>query len=522
MTVLSTPPDEKEVVPPASGAAAPARSKKMVAMLLMGGALAGKILGFVREVLMAQIVGVALLADGFRTATTAVLLPLAFLQNESVPAVLVPMMKEGHRVGDAPQRLARISIALTFIGFLLMLAMFAFGDYMVNAMVSGFSADGKALTLHLVHIMVLAMPASVLLNCLAAGELTIGKTRVTNLRASVLNVGVIIGLGVLVLTGYNYILGWSFTFAFNALGVWAVWKLHREGHFSFKGVTLRSVVNAGIDFLRRLKPFLALPGAEQANIWVERLLASRIGAGAVASLDYARTLTESAFMLISQPIGLAFLADHGEHNEREQAESIARPLLAAAVPFAAFVYLFSEDIVRLVFQRGAFGEHGVVLTSSALSGIAIGMWASTLGWVLIRLLNRSGRNKPVALTIMCAYAANIALNQLTQHLGAGEGSGVFMIGLGETTRSLVLLFGVTLAIGCLAPMLRLIAIAAIPTALFVAAALELEHLAPASFERLVCGGALWALCTLLSAWLLCPALVRAVFDRLSQMAARRG
>ena len=99
-----------------------------------------------------------------------------------------------------------------------------------------------------------------------------------------------------------------------------------------------------------------LPLAEQGNVWVERSDASRLTTGAVASLDYARTLTESALLLISQPVGLAVLSSHPPKDARAQIEAIARPVLAVALPASAFLLVFAPDIVRLVFFRGAFGD----------------------------------------------------------------------------------------------------------------------------------------------------------------------
>ncbi|MBP0439620.1 lipid II flippase MurJ [Tianweitania sediminis] len=501
-------------LPPEKLELAAMRPKSAMAFFLMGGALAGKALGFLREIAMAQVIGVAVVADGFRAATTAVLLPLAFLQNESVPGILIPMMKEGQTRGDGPRQLARLSLSLTSIGALLMIAMLLFGDFLVDTMVGGFSPQARDLTLHFVHIMCLSMPASVLLNCLAAGEMAIGRTRIMNLRASILNISILVGLGLLVLTQYDFVLGWAFAAAFNLLGAWATWRLVAEGNLSFSGITGAQVVATGMEFLRRLRPFLLLPGAEQAHVWLERLFASRAAAGAVASLDYARTLSDSALLLLSQPIGMAVLAGNGQYDNKVQAQKIARPILAVAIPFAAFTFLFAEDVVRLIFQRGAFDEHGVALTSQALSGIALGMWASTLGWVLLRLLNRSGRNMAAAIVLMSAYAANISFNVVAQTFGPVGDPRIFMIGLGETARSGVLLLGVALALGCSIAILRLILVALLPTALLVLVAWPLTDVVPSVVGRLAVGGTAWLCCTIMAGWLLCPDLLKLVGKRL--------
>ena len=59
--------------------------------LLASGALLGKLLGFARELLMARVFGASLIADSFRGAGTAVMMPLIPMQNEGVPAVMIPM-----------------------------------------------------------------------------------------------------------------------------------------------------------------------------------------------------------------------------------------------------------------------------------------------------------------------------------------------------------------------------------------------------------------------------------------------
>jgi putative peptidoglycan lipid II flippase len=328
-------------------------SMRRLAATLISGALLSKVLGFVREVLMAQVVGASLIADGFRGALSAVMLPLAFLQNESVPAILIPMHQDRQQNGDAPRHLASLTIMLTGVALALMIAVELFAERWVDAIFSGFGGAGRSLTLEFVRIMALGMPASVTLNCLAAGEIALGRTRLTNLRAGLLNIAVIIAIGALLLNGPYVVLAWSFPAAFNALAFWGLWTLWREGHLSFTGVTPRSVWAAGGEFLWRLRPLLALPTAEQGQIFVERALASRLMTGAIASLDYARTLTESALLLISQPIGLAVLSRYSPRDARGQVEAIARPVLAVALPASAFLFVFAPELVRLVFFRRA-------------------------------------------------------------------------------------------------------------------------------------------------------------------------
>jgi len=497
-------------------------SVRRFSAILIGGALASKVLGFAREVLMAHVLGASLTADGFRAAMAAVLIPLAFLQNESVPAVMIPMHRDALARGDAPRSLGALTIVVALLASAVMLAIQLLGQVWVDAIVGGFSPEGRELTLRFVRMMALAMPASAVLNVLAAGEIALGRTRLTNIRASILNVAVLAGIGLLMSTGDTFVLACAFTIAFNALLVWGMLALWREGALSFSGLSPRMVAVTGIEFFRRLRVLLALPLAEQGNVWVERLMASRLTTGAVASLDYARSLTESALLLISQPLGMAVLSHHATENPRAQTELMLRPLLALTLPASAFLLLFATDIVRLIYFRGAFGEEALLLTSHALKGIACGVWASTLGWVLIRLLNSAGRNGAAALIIVCGYLVNIGFNLLTSARHGSAASGMQLLGTGEALRSVVLLFGVVFVLGEGRKITKVIGIALVPTLLMLVLGLLIQSHLEGLLPRLFAGGIAYLACLALASAMLMPAIVSGMLRQLRRSFGIRG
>ncbi|MDE2377179.1 lipid II flippase MurJ [Bradyrhizobium sp.] len=472
--------------------------------ILISGALASKMLGFAREVLMAHVLGATLIADSFRAAMTAVLIPLAFLQNESVPAIMIPMHREALERSDGPRSLGALTVVIGLLASAIMLAILLLGEYWVNSMVGGFSAEGRALALHFVRLMSLGMPASAILNVLCAGEIALGRTRLTNVRASLLNLAVLSGIGLLAVTGDAYFLAYAFTLAFNVLAAWGLFTLWREGVIGFSGLTGRMIADKGADFFRRLRVLLALPLAEQGNVWVERLTASRLTTGAVASLDYARSLTESALLLISQPVGMAVLSNHPPKDVHAQAEALLRPLLALTLPASAFLVIFSTDIVRLIYFRGAFGEEALLLTSHALRGIAFGVWAATLGWVLVRLLNGAGRNGVAALIIVSAYIVNMGFNLLAAKLYASPEQGMLLLGLAEASRSAVLLFGIVLVLGERRKVLMLMALALLPALLMSALGLLIQGTFTDLLSRLLAGGLGYLLCLGFAVGLLMP------------------
>jgi putative peptidoglycan lipid II flippase len=479
-------------------------SPKKMAFLLAIGALVSKMLGFAREILMAQILGATLIADSYRGAVASVIIPLIFIQNESVPAIFIPMYQAAQRRGDERRHLVSISCAATLIGCGVMALIQIFTEQWIAALFGGFSPEAKALTQGFLSVMSWSMPASVLLNALAAGEIAEGQTRISNLRSILLNVSMILGLAVYWLTGWLNSLAWSFMLGFNGLAVWSLWEHHREGSFDYAGFRASHVWEAARDFLRRLRPVAPLPLAEQTQMWVERIAGSRIAVGGVASLDYARTLSETALLIISQPVGLAFMSSYKEGESPRQIEGIARLILTLTIPACAYTFVFAPDIVRLIFFRGAFSESGLMLTSTALRGISAGLWASTLGWILLRQLNSDGRNALATMIVVCAYLANITVNVVVTWILPPLHLGLLLVGFGETMRGLTLLTGTTMVLPDRGKIFSLLPVAAIPAGVMLICGFAIDAEIAPLLPKLLVGGVACVLCTALAALLLLP------------------
>lgn len=476
-----------------------APSAKRLAGLLMGGALLSKVLGLLREILIARAIGASLVADSFRGGLTAVLLPLVILQGETVPAILIPTYREWDRTGDAARRFGALTLALTLIAFLLFGVVELTAPFWIDLLLGGFGAAAHDLTLAFTRVMALAMPASVLLCCLSASEIARGRSRITSIRAALVNVAVIGGVLLLLATGQTIALAWSFTLAFNAVAVWAIGAALKEGTVSFRGVSPGEIGATFMLYMRRLRPLLLQPLAEQGEIWIERLLASALAVGTLASLDYARTLSDSATLLIGQPLGLAVLSAGPGQDTRTQMEALARPVLAISIPGSIFLVCFAPELVELVFHRGAFGPEAITLTSNALRGIAAGLWATTLGYILLRMLNNLGWNRRATAIVAIGYIANALTGTLLVHQLGG-----FALGFGEAVRGVVVLTGVTLALGCIQPLLRVIRDAVPGIILLIVFSSMIMTGIEGVLLRLFLGAAATALSTALSVLIMVP------------------
>jgi putative peptidoglycan lipid II flippase len=401
---------------------------------LMGGALFGKLLGFLREIALGRALGASYVADAYRGALTAVALPISPFVGDIIPAVLVPLHRQWSGEGRSIRLFNSLLAAFFLAGVILASTIWYFASAWLSFLVPGFGNDAHRLTVRFVRVMSLMMPAWVLCAGLISVELSRGRPRVTSLRAPVLNCAVIVGISIMVATGQVLAIAWSMVIGFNAISAYGGLMLWYDGEINLSSISVASTVEALREVGRRVKPLLVQPVFEQGNSILERIVASAAGVGLIASLEYARTLSDILLFIVAQPIGYVVLAA-GKAAEARVAV-IAQMVLGLAVPASIYFVVFAPDLISVVFQRGNFDAHAVTLTSQALRGIALGLWAATLGNILVRILNATVRNGAAVAVLAVSFVANMLVNVVAVPV-----LGAFGLGLGEGMRGLVILAG---------------------------------------------------------------------------------
>ena len=491
-------PDVSEAVDEVSRPSQPSPAQPMpvrpspvrLATRLFSGAALGKALGFLRELEIARLLGAGIVTDGYRGAMSAVLLPLLPLLGDLVPATIIKLHRRWQSEGRALRMQSALCAVFLSFGLLGAALLMAFAAPWTELMLAGFGDDAKALTVDFIRIMALVAPALTLLACLAGTELSLGRSRITVLRAASQNIGVMIGIAVMAMTGEVLALAWGFVLGNHAVMLYGSIRLWREGEIGIACLRLGAMAEAGRTFFGLARPLLAIPVAEQAHQFVERLLSSRLAPGTLASVDYARTLSETAQYLVSLPLGYALLSRDSEQQSpaRGRADAIIVPMLALLLPGTIFLALFAPDIIHVALARGAFGESAVASTAAALRGIAAGLWAATLGWVLLSMATAEGRSKSALIVMVAGYGTNILVNfALAETLGPAG------IGLAEAARGLTLLIGAALALGCFGLLLRRV-LQAIPPAMAIAAiGLAVLHIDAPPLARMALGGVVFGM-----------------------------
>jgi putative peptidoglycan lipid II flippase len=358
-----------------------------------GATMASRVLGFVREAMIAAFLGAGPVADAFYAAFRFPNLFRRLFAEGAFNAAFVPLFAKEIEGGGplaakkfAEQVLAVLVLALLTLSALAMIFM----PFLVSTVIAPKFADDPAkfdLTVLLARIMFPYLAAMSLVAMLAGILNSLRRYFLAALAPVLLNIVLVSGLilsGVFDLAApdIGVVLGWSVTLSGALQLGLLVWALRREG-FSLDPVRPRLT-----PAVKRLL-WLALPaavtgGITQINLLVGQIIASAQD-GAIAVINYADRLNQLPLGVIGIAIGVVLLPELSRAlraGDAKQAQHLQnRSLefgLAITVPAAVGLALLPEPIIALVFERGAFTRETTILTSSVLAAFALGLPAFVL------------------------------------------------------------------------------------------------------------------------------------------------
>jgi putative peptidoglycan lipid II flippase len=418
-----------------------------------------RILGFLRDILIAAAVGTGPVADAFFVAFRLPNLFRRLFAEGAFNAAFVPLfarrLEEG---GEAAARaFAEHSLAVLLSTVLMLTALaMAFMPWLMYVLAPGFAAEPEKFELA-VQFSRITFPYLLFMALVAlfGGVLnSLYKFAAAAAAPILLNI-VFIGALLLILpvTGQpGHVLAWSVA----AAGIGQFLLLAIAAQRAGMALSLpRPRLTPGVKRLLKLMvPGIASAGAMQINLTVGTIIAS-LQAGAVSYLYYADRVYQLPLGLIGVAFGIVLLPELSR-KLRAGADgaamySLNRGLelsLLLTLPAALALAVIPWPIVIVLFERGAFDRAASDATAWALAAYAFGLPA----FVLTKILQpafyaREDTVTPLKMAV-AGVVANIVLSLLFFWLLRGQGFG--HVGLAMATSLAawltVLLLGVSLRV----------------------------------------------------------------------------
>lgn len=355
-----------------------------------GWTLISRVLGFVRDIMIAAFLGSGPIAEAFLIAFSLPNMFRRFFAEGAFNTAFIPMFAKKVEDGTDAQEFARDAmsgLATILIAFTLIAQIFM--PWLVLAMASGFADDARfGLTTGFARV---AFPYILFISiaALLSGVLnSLGRFAAAAAAPVLLNIILISAMAFAAMTGRD--IGWALVWGVPFAGIAQlalVWWAAAQA-----GMRLIPRMPQMTPELKRLTiiaaPAAMAGGVVQINLLVGRQVASYFD-GAIAWLNYADRLYQLPLGVVGIAIGVVLLPDLSRRlragDEAGSQHSINRAAeftLLLTIPAAIALIVIPFPLVSVLFQRGAFSAADASATALAVAIYGLGLPAFVLAKVL--------------------------------------------------------------------------------------------------------------------------------------------
>ena len=395
--------------------------------------LISRILGFVRDFVIARIFGAGLMTDAFFVAFKLPNLLRRLFAEGAFSQAFVPILGEyKNRLGngEAKRLVDHVATLLLLVLIVVTLLGMAGAPLLVYISAPGFTAEPEkfALTVELTRI---TFPYILFMSlvALAGGVLnTWNRFAVPAFTPVLLNLA-FIAMALFAAPWFArpvLALGWAvFTGGVLQLA-FQIPSLKRIGMLPRFSLGWR---DAGVRrILKLMAPAVLGVSIAQVSLLINTIFASFLGTGSVSWLYYADRLMEFPSGMLGAALGTILLPSLAKYHAGEKLDEYSRLLdwglrltLLLAAPAAVALAIIAVPLIATLFHHGAFAADDVFKTRDALVAYSVGL----LGLILVKVLApgfyaRQNVRTPVKiglLTLCVTQVLNLALIGWLKHAG---------------------------------------------------------------------------------------------------------
>ncbi|MDR1324426.1 MAG: murein biosynthesis integral membrane protein MurJ [Treponema sp.] len=412
--------------------------------------LVSRILGLVREMVKASLLGTSALSDAF---SVAFLIPNLFRRlfaEGSISVAFIPTFKGFLLEHNKAKTRDFLSCMLTFLTFFVSMAV-VIGIIIAPRVVQLFGmSDAFDETVLLTRIM-FPFLAFISLAALFQGILnSVNSFTPSGLAPILLNL-------VTILCAYGLSPFTANPARAMAVGIFVGGLLEaaiqlpfviRKG-FSFMFTSLpQAMKNPGVkSVLRLIGPTIIGMAAYQLNDLVSTALAGNVGEGVVSSLQYSLRIQELILGIFVVSIGTVLLPDLAERAKSGQWDTYNERLAIAlrvialiTIPITFFTLAQGDKLIRLLFQNLRFDETSVALTRAAFTFHMPGLFFIAVNRILAPAFYAQSDSKSPSLAGIISFAVNIALAAILAAPLRGAGIALALSAASAVNTILLLVF----------------------------------------------------------------------------------
>ena len=341
--------------------------------------IASKLIGFVRDMAVANFYGASLVSDAYFYALQIPSLAIIILGGVGGPfhsaavAVFSKLVKAEDKPEEEVNRLYNTFLTVAFIFFAMCAILgFVFADKLMGLIISAGSPE----LIHLATVHFRIMSPILLIGGIIGiyyGLLIVHKQFILpNLSPMVLSLVVIVAICLAHNDNSGYVLAAATTVGAVCQIMIQFPKLRQIGYRIKPNLQIKNNPQFK-NICELLFPAILSSTIGQIGIYIDMFFASNLVLGAWTAVVFANRIFQfpvgilvTAFLVPLFPIFSRLAGEGDEESIRTYFNKGVGVLFFAAIPIIIFIILLAQDGISLIFERGAFDTNAVIMVSEAL------------------------------------------------------------------------------------------------------------------------------------------------------------
>ena len=360
--------------------------------------LASRFFGFIRDLVLARVFGAGPLMDAFFVAFRIPNLLRSVVGEGALTSAFIPVFSHESVKGAEASRAALRSVSSMLICFTVILSLLGiyWSSTIVDLIAPGFSHSDQqfercVLLTQIMFPYIIFVSITALLNGAFNSIKIFGLGPIAQIAMNLATI-----LGALAAAYFPLETG-VYVLAYSVLAGGIVQVLVQLPALRRASLTIlpsTKIFSASSkEVLKLMAPAILGAAVYQLSIFVNTALASVLGDGSVSWLSYADRLAQLPIGIFTVALGSVLLPTLSGAAARNSNDAFSKSLVDSLrftsfviVPVSCGMWIFSEPIVALLFERGAFNSTSTRGTALAVQAYSLGLWGVSCYSVAIRAL----------------------------------------------------------------------------------------------------------------------------------------
>lgn len=391
---------------------------KKTAILVIIITIASKFMGLLRDVILSYIYGASNISDAYIISSSIPLILFSFVGVGLVTSY-IPIYTTIQQQEDTEQANRFTSNLVNFTILILsfiVIIVFINSNFIVKLFASGFEGDTLKLASNFVKISIFGIYFTTLVHIFGAYSQIKNNYIAPSIMVIIMNVVSIISIYLSSIVNI-YILPFGVVISIISQIFILIPVIRSKGYkhkifINFKDKYLLKMIYLSI-------PVVLGTSVNQINQLVDRTLASRIVVGGISALNYSSKIGLLIQGIFVMSITGMIYPQMSMLSSKNDAASLKKVLMKTVniitllvIPSSIGIMFFSEQLVEVLFGRGAFGSTEIQMTTNALFYYTIGMFGFALREIFSKVFYSLHDTRTPMINSAIGMVSNIVLNIL--------------------------------------------------------------------------------------------------------------